>query len=93
MPGSIFSAIDHDLHRARRAPLNQFFSAAMVRKLQPMIEEKVTQLLTRLGDCIDRKGTNTTIVRLDHAFAAFTNGLSPMIHQCQSLQASKLAGN
>lgn len=82
MPGSIFSAIDHDMHRARRAPLNHFFSAAMVRKLQPMIEEKVSQLLARLGYCIDQKDTTTAIVRLDHAFAAFTNGKSLMIHQC-----------
>ncbi|KAL8787770.1 MAG: hypothetical protein Q9195_007639 [Heterodermia aff. obscurata] len=73
MPGSIFSAIDHDLHRARRAPLNQFFSAAMVRKLQPMIEDKATHLLLRFGNSADQEGTDTAIVRLDHAFAAFAN--------------------
>ena len=54
---------------------------AMVRKLQPVVEEKVERLLERLRGCADEgsgdrgKRGEKGVVRLDHAFAAFTNGM------------------
>ena len=53
----------------------------MVRKLQPVVEEKVERLLDRLRRCADEVGDDRGkrgekgVVRLDHAFAAFTNGM------------------
>ncbi|KAJ6781928.1 hypothetical protein PWT90_07206 [Aphanocladium album] len=47
-PHSGLATLDHDHHRLRRTPLNQFFSTKSVRDLQPVIEERVDQLLDRL---------------------------------------------
>ncbi|PYH29500.1 cytochrome P450 [Aspergillus neoniger CBS 115656] len=68
-PDSTFSTIEHDLHRMRRSALSPFFSKASVRRLQPVIWEKVDKLLERLH------GLRNTghPVRMDIAYAAFTN--------------------
>ena len=68
-PGAMFSTTPHDLHKARRAALNRFFSMASVRKLQPLIQERLQQLMERLRTCDE-------IIPLNVAFAAFTNGTS-----------------
>lgn len=64
---------DHDLHRLRRSAINPFFSVQSVRKLQPVIEERVNALLNRLR-CpqLDDQGR---IIPVDimYAFSAFTN--------------------
>lgn len=76
----------------RRAALGQSFSMAMVRRLQPVVEERVRRLVERLRDCVTEddgggggdgdgdggKGERGrgTVVRLEHAFAAFTNGMT-----------------
>ncbi len=67
----MFSTIGHDKHKARRAALNRFFSMASVRRLQPVIGERVQKLLERLQDFRDAEGE---IIKMDYAFAAFTNG-------------------
>lgn len=72
-PEAMFSTISHDQHRLRRAALNRFFSMASVRKLQPMIEGRVTSLLERLRGFKDVKG-NEGAIKLDFAYSAFTNG-------------------
>lgn len=47
-PGSIIATKDHDLHRNRRAALNPFFSQQNVRRLEPMINDTLTNLLRRM---------------------------------------------
>lgn len=63
----IFTA-DHDLHRRRRKPLDPFFSRMGVSRLQPMLAEVVEKLTSKIEA---QKGT-TSIIRLDHAFSAFS---------------------
>ena len=67
-PGSIFSTAQHDHHKARRAALNRYFSMASVRRLQPLMDERVQQLLKRMR-------TSREAIPLNLAFAAFTNGM------------------
>lgn len=55
----------------RRSALSPFFSKASVRRLQPVIWEKVDKLLRRLDEF---KNTGQP-VRMDIAYAAFTNGM------------------
>ena len=45
---SVLPTRDHELHGRRRAILSRFFSAQNVRKLQPVINETVTDLLSRM---------------------------------------------
>ncbi|OJZ88942.1 hypothetical protein ASPFODRAFT_42057 [Aspergillus luchuensis CBS 106.47] len=68
-PDSALSTTEHDLHRMRRSALSPFFSKASVRRLQPVIWEKVDKLLKRLDGL---KNTGHP-VRMDIAYAAFTN--------------------
>lgn len=80
-PGAMFSTAPHDHHRARRAALNRYFSMASVRRLQPVIEERVTQLVKRLR-------TSSEVITLNLAYAAFTNGkLRWLLHAklCQAV--------
>ncbi|KAF2965248.1 hypothetical protein GQX73_g8312 [Xylaria multiplex] len=63
--------VEHDLHRARRKPLEPYFSRMGISRLQPMLAEVALHLETRL-----REYTNTSeIVRLDHAFTAYTGDI------------------
>ncbi|KFY05415.1 hypothetical protein O988_00004 [Pseudogymnoascus sp. VKM F-3808] len=50
MDHSMFATIDHDLHKYRRAALNPFLSLQNVRKLQPVIQERVSTMLERIRD-------------------------------------------
>jgi cytochrome P450 len=70
--GAAFLTVDHNLHRARRAPMNPFFSIASVRRLQPMIEERVQTFLRRLNEL---KGTGE-VLRMPVVVNAFSNGQS-----------------
>lgn len=54
----------------RRSALNPFFSIASVRRLQPMIEERLDVFLGRLTE-FQESGEPMTI---SLAYAAFTNG-------------------
>jgi cytochrome P450 len=47
-PGSILATQDHDMHRRRRAALNPYFSHQNVRKLVPVINDTVSNLLRRM---------------------------------------------
>jgi hypothetical protein len=67
-PGSIFATVGHDLHRLRRAPLNNFFSKRAVADLEPLIKEKVEKLASRFQRA---KGTGE-VIRADCAFMAVT---------------------
>ncbi|MCJ1434051.1 hypothetical protein MMC27_003417 [Xylographa pallens] len=68
--GAMFSTSEHDKHRARRAALSRFFSMASVRRLQPMIQERVERMMERLRDCKDKEAA---IITTNVAFAGFTN--------------------
>lgn len=67
----MFSTVGHDQHKARRAALNRFFSMVSVRRLQPVIEEKVQRLIERFRGFKDK---DKEVMKVDYAFAAFTNG-------------------
>lgn len=77
-PEATFSTASHDQHRLRRAALNRFFSMASVKRLQPMIEERVTRLLERLRSFKNVEGSEG-VITLDYAYAAFTNGESLLL--------------
>lgn len=70
LDNSVFGTPGHDLHKMRRAALNPFFSMASVRRLQPVIQERVDLLLERLKGF---RGTDEVLMA-SWAFAAFTNG-------------------
>jgi cytochrome P450 len=76
MDYSMFATIDHDLHKYRRAALNPFFSLQNVRKLQPVIEERVTTMMKRLRD-FNESGQALHISWLT---AAFTSGKSAYLN-------------
>ena len=69
-PGSMLSTDDHGHHKIRRAALNRFFSSASVKKLQPMIDEKVGLLVKRLKAAKD----TGKVIKMNLAFSAMTNG-------------------
>ena len=54
----------------RRAALNPLFSKASVRRLQPVLDER----LERLMEGLRLAGEKGEVVNVCHAFAAFTNG-------------------
>jgi cytochrome P450 len=72
LPHSMFGTNDHDLHRIRRAAVNPFFSKGAVRKLQPIIDERIDALLARFREFQDSGAP----IPLNYAFSAYTNGAS-----------------
>ncbi|KAK6225057.1 hypothetical protein QIS74_03384 [Colletotrichum tabaci] len=69
-PESALATINHEHHRLRRSALNPFFSTQTVRKLQPVIEERVDALLRRLLDHGQRAKEPLDVM---YPFSAFTN--------------------
>lgn len=69
--GSHLLTTDHDLHRKRRKPLEPFFSRMGITRLQPMLAEVAFHLEQRLRAL---KGQNK-VIRLDHAFSAFSGDI------------------
>ena len=67
---SSLSTAKHGLHRIRRAAIGPFFSAQNVRKLQPLVQEKVDILVRRLQEQRGKKEA----INIGHAFSALTNG-------------------
>ncbi|KAJ4422630.1 hypothetical protein N0V82_002749 [Gnomoniopsis sp. IMI 355080] len=67
---SVFSTVDHDLHKLRRTALNPFFSTAKVQEFQPIIEAQVDNVLRRLDEHarISKEPLDLVVV-----FSAFTN--------------------
>lgn len=47
-PGSMLATRSHELHRQRRAALNPYFSQRNVRRLEPVINDVVANLLRRM---------------------------------------------
>ncbi|PWY77409.1 cytochrome P450 [Aspergillus heteromorphus CBS 117.55] len=50
LPLSIVTTIDHDLHTLRRKALSNFFSRQSIRRMEPLIQDKVVQLIQKLAD-------------------------------------------
>lgn len=69
--GSHLLTVDHDLHRVRRKPLEPFFSRMGISRLQPVLAEVALRLEERLREL---KGQNR-VIRLDHAFSAFSGDI------------------
>lgn len=69
--GSHLLTVDHTLHRKRRKPLEPFFSRKSIQELQPMLAEVTLKFEQRLRAL---SGTGT-VVRLDHACAAFSGDI------------------
>ncbi|KAK3321170.1 cytochrome P450 [Cercophora scortea] len=72
IPDSVFTTVDHDVHRMRRAALNPFFSTASVRRLQPVIEERLDRLLERFAEFQETGET----MAVNMAYAAYTNDVA-----------------
>jgi cytochrome P450 len=70
IPESTFATASHEKHRMRRVALNPFFSTASVRRLQPMIEERLEKFLGRFAD-FQKSGEPMTV---SLGYAAFTGG-------------------
>ncbi|KAH6663129.1 cytochrome P450 [Halenospora varia] len=66
--GSHFLTTGHDAHRRRRRPMEPYFSRAGIIRLEPMLRDTVRKLEKRFEEL---KG-KSIVVRLDHAFTAFT---------------------
>ena len=60
--------ISHEGHRARRKPLEPYFSRLGIAKLEPLLREHVE----RLHDRLNRYKDSGAVLRLDHIFTAFS---------------------
>lgn len=72
---SAFGTAPHEVHRIRRSALNPFFATGRVRKLEPLIQERVDALMKRLGQSRE----DGSVVTFDVAFGAYSAGRFPMI--------------
>ncbi|KAH7168323.1 cytochrome P450 [Fusarium sp. MPI-SDFR-AT-0072] len=70
--GNAFGTPDHDLHRARRAPVAKFFSRAMIARLEQEVHDLAQTLCNKLlaenKDEKDRKP-----FEIAHAYSCFTS--------------------
>lgn len=67
-PGATIATIDHDLHRKRRAILSPYFSKRAVSGLEPIINERLEVLCSRVRETV----AQGTAIDLTSAFSAFT---------------------
>nr|UVI58166.1 cytochrome P450 monooxygenase [Aspergillus subramanianii] len=65
---SAFATLDHRLHRPRRALIAPYFSKARVQRVQPLIQDKLQKLTTRLNEY----GRSGKPLKVDIAFNCFT---------------------
>ncbi|KAI1393512.1 cytochrome P450 [Hypoxylon trugodes] len=68
---SMFAAVDHDLHQARRSNLTKFFSKRSISDIQPIIQDKVERFIKRLEDS-SKDGSPANLSTLSAAFTADT---------------------
>ncbi|KAF2665919.1 cytochrome P450 [Microthyrium microscopicum] len=73
---AIVGTTDHALHHARKAALNPYFSKASVTKLEPLIQEKVELLCSRLKEHTSHehegKRHDGQVFNLSDVFTAFS---------------------
>lgn len=65
---SMFAATDHNLHQFRRNILANFFSKRSITNIQPLIQDKIERIITKLEEA----SNNGTVVNLTTLSAAFT---------------------
>ncbi|KAK3936258.1 cytochrome P450 [Diplogelasinospora grovesii] len=68
---SMFAAVDHDLHEARRKPLTKFFSKRSIANIQPIIQDKVERVILRMQEAC-QAGAPVSLTSLAAAFTADT---------------------
>jgi cytochrome P450 len=68
---SVFGTISHEKHRARRSALNPLFSQTSLRKLEPLIQDKIDRLVSVLG----RYQQTGEVLPMRAAFAAMTSDI------------------
>ncbi|RBR24491.1 uncharacterized protein FIESC28_02687 [Fusarium coffeatum] len=68
VPTATAATVDHDHHRSRRGYLNPYFSKRTITNLEPLIHERVSKLLSRFQEHLDKK----QVLSLDGAFCALT---------------------
>jgi len=70
-PTSAFATRDHDLHRSRRVPLNNFFSTQAITNFEPFIQSKVEQVVQKL-----KRSQGTVLEAMDIYGALTTDVIS-----------------
>jgi cytochrome P450 len=79
---SIFGTISHEQHRVRRSALNAFFSPGSLRKLEPLIQECISRLISvfrqyqKTGEVISMKpafGAMTSDIIAEYCFGSTEN--------------------
>ncbi|KAF4333911.1 cytochrome P450 monooxygenase oxidoreductase [Fusarium beomiforme] len=70
--GNAFGTVDHDLHRARRAPVAKFFSRAMIARLEQEVHELVQTLCNKLLAQNNGKKERKAF-DIAHAYSCFTS--------------------
>jgi cytochrome P450 len=68
-PGTMFAAINAQLHRARRSSLNPFFSKRKIVELEPRIKLQIDKMCQRLE--MEYSGMDK-VLRFDHMIASVT---------------------
>lgn len=68
IPGSIFATPESDLHRLRKAPLLPLFSKQRIYNFQPVIQEKLDILCSKIDEYV-QSGKN---FRINNALTAFS---------------------
>ncbi|KAI2618667.1 cytochrome P450 [Hypomontagnella submonticulosa] len=71
-PNSIVATIDHHMHRKRRNSINNFFSNASVRKMEPRIKEKLERMLSRWNERIGKDGK---VMHMHTVFKAYASDI------------------
>lgn len=71
-PNSIVAAVDHNLHRMRRNSINGFFSDASIRRVEPIIKEKLEKMLARWNE---PSGADSKILNMRPVFKAYASDI------------------
>ena len=69
--GAIGTTVPHDLHRSRRAPLNPYFSKTSIRRIEPVIQQTLENLLKRFSACAKTED----IMRMNMVYQAATSDI------------------
>jgi cytochrome P450 len=68
VPTATAATVDHDLHRARRGYVNKYFSKRNMSTLEPIVQERLDRLCSRIDERLRTGGT----LNLDGCFSALT---------------------
>jgi len=71
-PNSIIATVGHDVHRMRRNSINGFFSNASIRRVEPIIKERLEKMLSRWSEASPEDGK---ILYLHTVFKAYASDI------------------